>query len=395
MSRMRLFPFVCLLACTGKDELDCPEGMVRNYAGDCVLPGGSDTDTPGPEDTGDTDTGSGEQYDVCPEDAPYASIQQAIDAAASGDVITICPETFNETLVVDKPITLQGNADGATTRVDARGDGVTLSVTPAADGAVLANLVLRNGDAGPADSSGGFGGGLRIDTASITAQHIQIEDGIAAQGGGGLAVLNSNSVLEDITVLSGRAEEMGGGVYVSGGSPVMHRLWVQTSFAGKGAGLYATQTPLQVHGAIFFQNDARESVSSVLVEEGEGIVLANVVVALGTGGEDGCALDTEDGATLTNAIAFNNEGIGLCVGSSSTHNASYANTVSGFRIDGIDGPGETDLTDDPFFSGAPHGDFVLRTNSPCIDAGNPDSAYTDRDGSTADMGAHGGPQGFE
>ena len=38
-------------------------------------------------------------------------------------------------------------------------------------------------------------------------------------------------------------------------------------------------------------------------------------------------------------------------------------------------------------------DFTLRTSSPAIDAGDPDAAYNDIDGTRNDMGGYGGPDG--
>lgn len=46
---------------------------------------------------------------------------------------------------------------------------------------------------------------------------------------------------------------------------------------------------------------------------------------------------------------------------------------------------------DPMFFSAE--DLKLQTNSPCIDAGNPDPSYNDPDGSRNDQGAFGGPDG--
>ncbi len=53
----------------------------------------------------------------------------------------------------------------------------------------------------------------------------------------------------------------------------------------------------------------------------------------------------------------------------------------------------TDISLDPMFVNALSADFHLSSESPCIDAGNPDPAYNDSDGSPNDMGAHGGPGG--
>lgn len=48
-------------------------------------------------------------------------------------------------------------------------------------------------------------------------------------------------------------------------------------------------------------------------------------------------------------------------------------------------PGTGEISADPEFTDASAFDFSLRSTSPAIDAGDP--AYTDPDGTTADMGA--------
>ena len=49
-------------------------------------------------------------------------------------------------------------------------------------------------------------------------------------------------------------------------------------------------------------------------------------------------------------------------------------------------PGEGSISQDPLFVDAENGDYRLQIDSPCIDAGDPDSPR-DPDGSRADMGA--------
>jgi len=391
----RILGLAFLAACTGKDTLECPEGMVRNFEGDCILidDGGTDTDTDTDTDTGDTGD-TGKDYDVCSEDAPHAAIQDAIDAAASGDTITVCPEVFYENLTLDKAITLTGDAEGARPRIYGGGDDVVLTISAGADGATVSHMLLRDGEAKPGDDSAGIGAGVRVEGAAVTLTDLQINDSIAATRGGGLALIDSDALVEDVTITGGRSGELGGGVYVQGGTPTFHRLRVETSYSVRGGGMYATDTPMTLRGGVFFQNDVQQDASAILIEDGQGAVLSNMVVALNTGGIKACSADTEDGAIVYNTIAFNNEGIGLCVASSSEYNLSYANTTDDFQIGGASGPGDNDLVADPFFRDGPSGDFVIRDNSPCVDAGNPDADYNDADSSRADIGAYGGPEGY-
>jgi nitrous oxidase accessory protein NosD len=57
---------------------------------------------------------------VCPQGPPqcdFSSIQEAIDAARPGDMITVGPGTYEENLVIEKPLTLRGAGPDRTTVV--------------------------------------------------------------------------------------------------------------------------------------------------------------------------------------------------------------------------------------------------------------------------------------
>jgi hypothetical protein len=71
---------------------------------------------------------------------PYTSIQAAITAAASGDTVVVCPGTYNEQPVVDKPLRLSGRGD-ATVRPSPMVDNTT-SLTSGA--ALAAALLVRD-----------------------------------------------------------------------------------------------------------------------------------------------------------------------------------------------------------------------------------------------------------
>ncbi|HSD21028.1 MAG TPA: M6 family metalloprotease domain-containing protein [Anaeromyxobacter sp.] len=75
------------------------------------------------------------------------------------------------------------------------------------------------------------------------------------------------------------------------------------------------------------------------------------------------------------------------------YNAYSRNRVDVSAVDatGDDALGPGDVRVDPLFVNPDAGDYRLAPGSPCIDAGDPDSAYRDADGSRADIGAFGGP----
>jgi parallel beta-helix repeat protein len=74
----------------------------------------------------------------------YATIQAAINAATSGDAIYVAPGTYNESLTVDRPITIEGAGKDLTI---ISGSAVTLKATGTADKPLkFKNLQIQGGD---------------------------------------------------------------------------------------------------------------------------------------------------------------------------------------------------------------------------------------------------------
>lgn len=67
--------------------------------------------------------------DVCASGCQATSIQQAIEDAEDGATIRLCAETYNETLTIEKDVTLIGAGDGADgTVLDGQGNGSVVTV---------------------------------------------------------------------------------------------------------------------------------------------------------------------------------------------------------------------------------------------------------------------------
>ena len=388
---------LCGAGCSGGED-DCPDGMARNFEGECVpLTATDDTDTSGGGGGGGGDDTGEWEHDVCSEKAPFTSIQEAIAAAEPGDTLTLCGESFREAVLLDKAVSLTGPAEGARARIDADNDNEpAMRILDAAIGAetTLSHLTLRNGSSTNLNTGGGLGGGLLIRDASPTLEDVRVEDSTAVGSGGGVALISSAAQITDLTVTGSSAGEAGGGVYIEGGEPVIRRLRVESSEAPLGGGLYSTGSRIDIQAAVFYANGAQDNGSALLIADSASgsSVLANIAVIRQTGAAT-CAVDTSGGALLYNAAAFSNEGIGLCFPTpASGFNLSYGNAEGNFLRDGnLVSPGSTNLEVDPQFKNAPEGDATVRETSPCVDAGNPDDDFDDVDGSRGDIGAYGGP----
>ncbi len=87
-----------------------------------------------------------------PED--YPTVQEAIDAATPGATIIVTPSIYNETLVINKTLTIIGRP-GSAPIFDGGGSGIAIILLPGASGSTIANIVITNWNQGIfiADSS--------------------------------------------------------------------------------------------------------------------------------------------------------------------------------------------------------------------------------------------------
>ena len=186
------------------------------------------------------------------------------------------------------------------------------------------------------------------------------------------------SVLSGFTIKNGVAD-WSGGIYCSGASPTITNCVIEKN-TGKanGAGIHCT---------------------------GASPTIVNCIITENNGGGINCL--NSSSPMVINSIIVNNTSLGIY--SDSVSSVSIRNTIvrgnSGGQItkndgtlviysnieDSFDDIGNIDA--DPMFVDAENGDYRLQPDSPCIDAGNPVSRYSDVDGSRNDMGAYGGPEG--
>lgn len=244
----------------------------------------------------------------------FSSIQEAIDAAFATNTLHVCPGTYPESLVVDKPLTLLGLAGWPVTIIDANGLGRGVEVT--ASGAFLGELQFINGVAD--EGAGLYASGL----ASLSINEVAVVSGVAslrgggafleeigtlnvagirplnnhAPEGGGLAVVDCGGSIIDFVARANEATT-GAGLLLDVAAPYLADGLVESNVATGIGGGAAVLADVLVEDTDLFENEAAEG-GAWAVLSGElsllnGSALRNVS---STGG----ALHVVDSATVTN-----------------------------------------------------------------------------------------------
>ena len=138
---------------------------------------------------------------------PYASIAEAIAAAAPGDTIVIDGE-FTENITLNSAISLSGD-DPATDKIIGTGSGRVLYYSTNVGASFsVSNLTISGG------SASGNGAGILIDKTDGTADlnNLIIENNTTSASGGGIGSNSSNVNLTDVIIENQSSQ---GGEFIS------------------------------------------------------------------------------------------------------------------------------------------------------------------------------------
>jgi hypothetical protein len=296
---------------------------------------------------------------------PKATIQAAINAAASGDTVTVA----------------QGTYAGAITFA---GRNLTVRSADPADWAVVCATVINGGSL--------YG----TPAAAVTFN----------SGETGAAVLAGFT----ITTVWGR------GVQCSGASPVIRSCRVTGNVGFVGGGFSLVSSSATLRNCLVYGNWTRFDGAGAVFSQGGSPTLENCTIAdnsCGTGGAFAGGVGISTGAAaIRNCILWGNSFAGTTeqghVGANATATVSYSCIESGQS--GVSGNvtwGSGNLASNPLFADSANGDYHLKSlygrwngstwttdaqSSPCIDAGDPADAYAAEpsgNGGRINQGAYG------
>lgn len=213
----------------------------------------------------------------------------------------------------------------------------------------------------------------------------------AARGGAVYGWFSRGISLEGCLITDNQADTNGGGIYDDGSSETSHLTTIR--------------------GCVIARNDAQEG-GGIYIAGGRPIIqncsiLENSCAGVGAGLYYYLSAPSTPGAIMNTIIAFNAPGYGLACSSNPwiRHCALFGNAAGSFYVGNspyqfpvhrVNANGDScdarfNLYLDPRFVDSNGGDYHLTRESPCIDAGDPESPL-DPDSTVADIGAFYFPQ---
>jgi predicted outer membrane repeat protein len=271
-------------------------------------------------------TAAASQRDVCPSGCTYSTVQSAVDAAASGDVINIGAGRYVENVtIVGKNLQLIG-ADNATTVVDGgwRGSVFTLGSIdmPAVNSQVsISQITVTHGK-----SAGGGGGFLISNGVAVTLSGVIVIHNVSQDFGGGVGIQTQT---EGPIVLVGCAVDNnkslkggGGGISISGGTLRIDGGTITRNAASVfGGGLFvggirgAASAVVTLTNSTVVDNKTRASTPAaqgggIYVESVGQLDISNTTIARNTSTTDGGGLYAEGRTTVKNSVIARNSALG-------------------------------------------------------------------------------------
>ena len=321
----------------------------------------------------------------------YMTIGTALLECSDGDELVAYPGTYYENITFAGKNVLLRSTDPsdpdvvASTIIDGRQRGPVVSFSGTEDeSCVLAGFTIVNGFA---EAGGGILGGQGGAFTSATIRNNVISQNSAEYDGGG--IYGCLGRIENNTISDNTAAH-GGGLYACGGT-VRGNL-ITRNTADEGGGLHSC------HGVIQNNAIALNTASGTYAEGAglyacDGTIESNTIFGNAAVGEQsmGAAISNCEGV-IKNCIIWGNKALDVNSMVHGTEQIVTSSVPTYSCIQDWTGAGEGNIPCFPYFVDSDGEDYHLMTSSPCIDVGDPGSAYSLEplpNGGRIDMGAYG------
>jgi len=321
--------------------------------------------------------------------AAKKTIQAAIGAAESstGAVIFVAAGTYNETITLKENVILLGGYPSGGGKRDVinnatiiDGSQGSVPVVTGADYAVLDGFTIQNGKAC-------HGAGIYCQGTSPTIQNNIIKNNVCAPScsvsdGGGIYIRDSSPFIAYNTIKENGAKNIGG-IFIGGNAkPVIHGNRILANTADYISGIYVggTASPVITNNVVASNNATNDNNGAIYITDEATVTITNNTIV--NNNNDGGILVAVGSITIKNCILWGNGDELIGVDASMI---SYSDIEDG-DFNGVNG----NINANPLFADS---DFhFLSDYSPCIDAGDPLSDYSQEpqpNGCRINMGAYG------
>jgi hypothetical protein len=231
------------------------------------------------------------------------------------------------------------------------------------------------------------GGGIYCAPSSspIIINNIITENN-AVFGGGIYCAPSSFPTIMNNVISKNSALKFGGGIFSRGASPnIANNRIVENEAYSSGGGISCNRDTPRIINNIIWKNKA-ESGGGISCDRSSCTIVNDTITRNVATYGGGIFFDGGSMRIINNILWENKDD--LYSGWFSPASRPDHSDIGDDDFRGLNG----NISMDPLFMNPENGDFRLKPNSPCINAGNPNPIYDDPDGSINDMGAYGGPQ---